>query len=1229
MRKILKRSLSLLLAITIIFGSAYVGLNEVDFIGYLAVEAKAAGTSNEWAWPTKSQTVTANWPKYPSGGYHSGIDYGVSVGTPVYSTCDGEVVAVVSLTDSYGKHIKIKATVNGKVVYMRYAHLSSFATSVGEKVTAGEIIGYSGNTGKSTGPHLHYEVRNANDYYGNINSPTLNPADYLPGSTKTFKTHTTNTLNVFFNANGGKIDSDTYKLSSNLVCNISDGSKKYQPWVYNNKKSNGLVNYTTLGLYKTGYKFVGWGTKASGGTIFDQDDATLLPTDINPNVASGNCSTTLYAIWEPNKLNVHFNANGGSINSDTYKITSNVICKISDSSKFVQVWTYNNKKTNGLPSSGAFGLSKTGYKFVGWGTTASGGTIHDQNNVDLLPTEINSNLKNGDCSTTLYAIWEPNTLNVYYNVNGGSINSDTYKISSNIVCNVSDGSKVAQIWTYNNKKPAGLYNYNSMGLYKTGYTFAGWGTTSDGSTIYDQNDVDLLPTSINKNLKNGNCSTTLYAIWVPNKLTVYFNGNGASISSDTYKLSNDFVCNISDSSKLFQIWTYNNPKTNGLMNYNNTMGLYKVGHTFVGWGTSPDGGTIFSQSDSEMLPTDMNLNIKDGNCSITLYAIWVPNTLEVCFNANGGSIDSDTYKLTDNFVSNISDSSKLIQTWVYNNLKTDGLMNYNNTMGLYKTGHTFVGWGTTPDGEKIFSQSDDKLLPTDINPNVKNGNCTTTLYAIWKSDEEEHSYTVEEIIKAPTCTTSGLKRLSCSVHSDCGEYKQLEIPATGHSYGEWKTTVYPTCVTTGSKVKSCACGDTITESIDVLEHNYSEEWTTDVTPTCTVSGSKSHHCINENCTEKTDVTVIPASGHDYGDWQIVENSTCTKNGLREKSCACGDIITESIDVSEHNYAEEWTIDKEATCTEDGSKSHHCLICDNKEDVMVIPATGHDYILENVIYIHPHTKTYKCSYCDGTKAETPYIQDCIECNFTITAIDSSSYKLVSYIGSGKDVVVFDSYNERAITSIANSCFKGNSTIASVKIADGVTSIGSLAFMNCIALNKVTIPASVISIGSQAFYGFTGTIYCEKDSYAHKYAVENNIDYILVSILETEYTQIDYDNFLIFTNFETCMDICEVLEVTKTTEAIATASHISGNVEFYGTGTFVTVFDSGEYIGDFTMIVNGDTNGDSVVDALDAAQVANASNGLKSIEGVYKMAADSNSDDIVDIEDYQAIVNQVVA
>ena len=78
----------------------------------------ATGSSSGWVWPTYVHTLKSDWPNYSSGKYHGGTDFPVPLNTPVYSSCDGEVVSVKYLTTSYGKHIKIKATVNGSTVYM-------------------------------------------------------------------------------------------------------------------------------------------------------------------------------------------------------------------------------------------------------------------------------------------------------------------------------------------------------------------------------------------------------------------------------------------------------------------------------------------------------------------------------------------------------------------------------------------------------------------------------------------------------------------------------------------------------------------------------------------------------------------------------------------------------------------------------------------------------------------------------------------------------------------------------------------------------------------------------------------------------------------------------------------------------------------------------------------------------------------------------------------------------
>lgn len=102
---------------------------------------------------------TAN-PQIYSGKGHTGIDFGASIGTPVKASLGG-IVNGVANTDlipgcaSYGKWIMIKHA-NG--LSTLYAHLSLQTVAIGDAVSTGQVIGYSGNTGYSTGPHLHYGV---------------------------------------------------------------------------------------------------------------------------------------------------------------------------------------------------------------------------------------------------------------------------------------------------------------------------------------------------------------------------------------------------------------------------------------------------------------------------------------------------------------------------------------------------------------------------------------------------------------------------------------------------------------------------------------------------------------------------------------------------------------------------------------------------------------------------------------------------------------------------------------------------------------------------------------------------------------------------------------------------------------------------------------------------------------------------------------------------------------
>jgi murein DD-endopeptidase MepM/ murein hydrolase activator NlpD len=104
-------------------------------------------------------------PFYKVRKFHEGLDFSASTGTEVYATGNGTIEIAGRLSDGgYGNQIVIDHGYSYKTLY---AHLSRIFVKPGQKITRGQIIGYIGNTGKSTSPHLHYEVRK--------NSVPLNP----------------------------------------------------------------------------------------------------------------------------------------------------------------------------------------------------------------------------------------------------------------------------------------------------------------------------------------------------------------------------------------------------------------------------------------------------------------------------------------------------------------------------------------------------------------------------------------------------------------------------------------------------------------------------------------------------------------------------------------------------------------------------------------------------------------------------------------------------------------------------------------------------------------------------------------------------------------------------------------------------------------------------------------------------------------------------------------------
>ena len=140
----------------------------------------AATTGTNWAdvagapelWPVTGRITSSFGERQDpiltgEGEFHTGVDIAASFGTPVHAAADG-VVEKAGWETGYGRVIVLS---HGNGIETLYAHLSGFAVTVGQQVQCGQVIGYVGLSGRTTGPNLHYEVR--------IHNTPVNPHKYL------------------------------------------------------------------------------------------------------------------------------------------------------------------------------------------------------------------------------------------------------------------------------------------------------------------------------------------------------------------------------------------------------------------------------------------------------------------------------------------------------------------------------------------------------------------------------------------------------------------------------------------------------------------------------------------------------------------------------------------------------------------------------------------------------------------------------------------------------------------------------------------------------------------------------------------------------------------------------------------------------------------------------------------------------------------------------------------
>ena len=232
------------------------------------------------------------------------------------------------------------------------------------------------------------------------------------------------------------------------------------------------------------------------------------------------------------------------------------------------------------------------------------------------------------------------------------------------------------------------------------------------------------------------------------------------------------------------------------------------------------------------------------------------------------------------------------------------------------------------------------------------------------------------------------------------------------------------------------------------------------------------------------------------------DATCTEAATYYYSCSCGEKGTETFTSGNalgHSFT-NYVSDNNATCTQDGTKTAKCDRCDETDTVKDIDSKLHHSYTEQIVsdeYLAaPATCTEKATYyysckCGATGIETFEYGSTTDHNFVngrctycgkeqesskglaFTLLDDGTYE-VSGIGSCTDteIIIPSVYNDKPVTSIGDSAFRGCSGLTSITIPDSVTSIGDDAFDGCSGLTSVTIGGSVTSIGRGAFFKCSG-------------------------------------------------------------------------------------------------------------------------------------------------------------
>lgn len=382
---------------------------------------------------------------------------------------------------------------------------------------------------------------------------------------------------------------------------------------------------------------------------------------------------------------------------------------------------YDDNATSATTSKGSVTINTTVSSGDGWSTsnqvklkeydyTFDRGTSSSTRNVAAKLTDVDR-VGATMTATTSYTIPALASYTISYNANGGS------------------GAPSSQTKYYGK-----TLTLSSTKPTRSGYTFSGWNTKSDGSgTSYSSGGS-----------YTSNSAVTLYAIWTEHKLTVNYYSNYATTYGGTSTALNTVS---SDKNVLVysQNFLYDNDySTYGLSNYSNSTGsvyMTRTGYTGTGnWGTSTSGGTLINENTGyatgQALAKALGKNLSSGNASINLYAQWSENKLTVNYYSNYA--DYGTYKGEALNVSASTNVKVHSQDFLYDNSYSSALSNVQNPDYLYlsRTGYTPTGyWGTSTSGGILIDENADystgQALAKALGKDLSNGNASINIYPQW------------------------------------------------------------------------------------------------------------------------------------------------------------------------------------------------------------------------------------------------------------------------------------------------------------------------------------------------------------------------------------------------------------------------------------------------------------------------------------------------------------------